>query len=1705
MASNQDLGRMVISVDMDSTEFTRGLAEINRSMKTAKSDAMAQVAHYQAMGDEMGVLRARLNGLNDQYELSAKKQDALKRKYDQAVQMYGAASAQAQKYARQINDVSRDMAGMERKIELTTTAIQEMNEGLQRSETRLGRFEESLERAGKKADQLKDRLGGIAAGAGLAVGAIGGIGVAMGKMASETEKSLTRVENAFDLTKQQADELKDKVKSVWKDGFGEDMNEVSESIVQVKQNMKGLNDVELEDATKKVITLSQTFGADSNEVSRGINGLMTNFGLSFQEAADLVAMGGKKGLNSSNEMFDNLAEYTPLFKSMGYTAEEMFNILIGGLEAGAYNLDYVNDSYKEFGLRIKDGSKTTSDAMSQMSAGTQKLWKDMLAGKASASDVSTAVIKELVAMDDQVAAGQIGVGLFGTKWEDLESSVMYATQNGADYLGDFEGASDKMVKNVEEDFDTRFKKTMREAQDAIMPLAETMLEIAEDVMPVVSKGIKEVSDGIESLVGWYKELTPGGQGVVKTLTGMSLAIPVLLTGITSLAIVFGSVAGSISKIIGLVRTLKGQNVGGLANDLERLGNAGNGGANGSGSGRGRRGRRNNLNNNNNNNSSRSGDNDGGDERETRSSRRNSGGGKAAKVLKTGGKALGVVGAVGALGVGLYQAKTADNKGDKGAAVGESVGSLAGGAAGTALGSAIGTAILPGVGTALGGIVGGAAGAFTGGWVGEKLGRWGFETFGKESIAIKEEYNKMVKDKVFDKGIEVDFKVKGISEETQKSLNAYNTLYTKANEKFKLVSMEQRVINKGTMDTLINDQKKLTNSTIGEINKKEKREIASINKNTVLSKEQKTKAIAAVKESYAKQRETTQSREKQINDIIKKANSEKRALTKSEINKIESLRQKDHKKYLSSTGKTEKEVSAIKKRETEMRKLNNIKEINDVLKKAKKTHTAEVEASTKTYKKKISDAKKARDMKGGISQEEYEKVVANAKKERKDSIKEADQKYNKVQSSANKQKNEVKKAAEEQKKQAVRAAEQEKAESERISNAKATGVEKIWKSIANFPVNAINKVMKLFGMKKQFDLPYPGVGGSTTYKKAGKTNSSGQTQMAAYAKGTYMGKHKGGMALVGEEGYELAYTPKTGMGVVGLGGPETVDLPKGSAVLPHNKSKQLLKQNGASNVLQKYNFPAFAKGTGDDGFFESALTFTKSMWGGLKSVKDSVFDLAAGGTEAIWEKVKGTFDFSQSDTLIPTDNIMSMLKDIAKSPIQSIIDAATSFKEEEESATGTGSFGNWKPYTGDFNKISNKMGVYDYLYDLGKQVVAKFKDKYKGLYMSSGKRSGSANTGGVPSDHVSGLGLDLARGGVRDNSYFEMAKSLANHPYLKFVIGSNMWNTSKGGSKFVNYPYAKSSPHDNHLHISAKSPSAAKKTGANSEAFGVGDYSASGKGAHGVSASGLKFIQSKEGFSPKWYDLGDGMLTIGWGTALSKSQAASKGYKAGGTLPKETLQAMFEGEVGKFASQVKSKLNAKGFKVNQNQFDMLVSYAYNRGMGGFNQLLKNSGSVGAMGNNLVKYWGSNTKFYSGLIKRRKEESSIFKNGYEDGGLITREQLAWVGEGNKPEAIIPLQPAKRSRALRLLQQTAKVLGAEVVSKKGNNNQSVEVSSSGQSTNNDVIAQLVAQNNMLMETLINVVQNKELKIGDKAIFEANKRQLEKENRRTNYQLGY
>lgn len=150
----------------------------------------------------------------------------------------------------------------------------------------------------------------------------------------------------------------------------------------------------------------------------------------------------------------------------------------------------------------------------------------------------------------------------------------------------------------------------------------------------------------------------------------------------------------------------------------------------------------------------------------------------------------------------------------------------------------------------------------------------------------------------------------------------------------------------------------------------------------------------------------------------------------------------------------------------------------------------------------------------------------------------------------------------------------------------------------------------------------------------------------------------------------------------------------------------------------------------------------------------------------------------------------------------------------------------------------------------------------------------------------------------------------------------------------------------------------------------------------ISENGMNFIKKHEGFKTAWYDLKDGGLTVGFGNYITYAEANRRGIKVGQKITAAEANEMLNTKLASFVAGTNTQLKQYGFTVNQNQFDALVSYAYNRGLGnaagtnGLRELLSHSKSVTDISKNFLIYWGTNTMYKKGLLNRRSAEKELF---------------------------------------------------------------------------------------------------------------------------------
>nr|DAE69907.1 MAG TPA: minor tail protein [Caudoviricetes sp.] len=373
------------------------------------------------------------------------------------------------------------------------------------------------------------------------------VGTAAIKFSSDSHDAFQQFAAATGTATDEMGKYKDMINNVYKDNFGESINDVAEAMATVNQNMSYLDDSALQRCTEYAYTLSDTFGYDIAENTRAADTLIKNYGVSAREAFNLITQGAQSGMDYSGEMIDSINEYSVQFKKLGLDAEDMFSIFANGAQNGAFNLDKVGDAVKEFSIRAIDGSDTTKQGFEALGMDAAKMAEKFGAGGDTAKEAFNEVIKGLASMDDPVAQSTAGVNLFGTMWEDLGPQVITSMSTASD-------AIDKSRESVEELVNVKYD-TLSGALGGLWRTiqVDVLQPIGNQLIPYVTKGI----NAIQKFTDKWNKLGPATQKTIVKFAAVAASVgPVLLgfgkvsSGIGTVISNFGKIGGAITKLTG---------------------------------------------------------------------------------------------------------------------------------------------------------------------------------------------------------------------------------------------------------------------------------------------------------------------------------------------------------------------------------------------------------------------------------------------------------------------------------------------------------------------------------------------------------------------------------------------------------------------------------------------------------------------------------------------------------------------------------------------------------------------------------------------------------------------------------------------------------------------------------------------------------------------------------------------------------------------------------------------------------------------------------------------------------------------------------------------------------------------------------------------------------------------------------------------------
>lgn len=497
--------------------------------------------------------------LTQNIEETRKKLDTLKEAEKQVIAQFEkgeVAEDQVRALQREIIKTEGVLGSMKTEVDKTTKVLKDIADGTDTAEKHTKEYKESVEKAKQELTEFKDKASEtfdtLKTGTTVLAGAVTATAGYALKLSTDFDQAFNQLVSQTGATEDEFNDLNSAMENVYKNNFGESMDDVARSMATVYNNT-GLYGEELEKVTKNAIMLRDVFEFDVNESTRSAKMLMDQYGMSAEEAYNFIANGAQNGLDKNGDLLDTINEYAVHFKQLGLDSDDMFNMLVNGAESGTFSVDKLGDAVKEFGVRVKDGSKTTIEGFDAIGLDADEMAKKFGKGGESAKEALLQTTEALFALKDPIAQNTAGVNLFGTMWEDLGVDGVKALMDMSGGAVDSVNALERINNTKYDDIGSAIQGLGRTLQtDVIDPLGEELTPVVEDVIAVVQANgpkIKEILSTIVSKIGEFVGfIVDNSDAILATIAGIATGL--LAWNVASIIM---TVVGAIKSFITVVK------------------------------------------------------------------------------------------------------------------------------------------------------------------------------------------------------------------------------------------------------------------------------------------------------------------------------------------------------------------------------------------------------------------------------------------------------------------------------------------------------------------------------------------------------------------------------------------------------------------------------------------------------------------------------------------------------------------------------------------------------------------------------------------------------------------------------------------------------------------------------------------------------------------------------------------------------------------------------------------------------------------------------------------------------------------------------------------------------------------------------------------------------------------------------------------------
>ena len=517
---------IIVEIGGDTSKLQKAFSKVNSITSSLSKELRGVNSLLKLDPKNVELLEQKQTILNESIDATQDKLNQLKKIKEEADKKMAEGTKISEENYR---NLQREIINTQNKLNGLTDELKQFNaqnSNWTKAGKKVQEYGKTIEEASSKVDELGNKVS--VASAGVIAG-----GTVLANSAMNLEDAVAKYISSTNTATNETEKYRKVLENIHNNNYGEDYNDIANSMSAVTKQLKNLDSSELENITEKAIAFRDLWGEEVSESIRAVKALMDNFNISADEAFNLLAEGKKQGLDFSNELLDNVNEYSVQFKKLGLNAQDMFNIFKVGADNGAFNLDKIGDAVKEFSIRAIDGSNTTIDGFKRIGLNADEMAKKFANGGEEAKQAFIEVISRLGSMDDKVSQSIAGVDLFGTMWEDLGPTVVTSFNKMDNGISQ---SNDSMQKSIDELYDTTKKKIeaeLRRLKGIGADFGEEMLPVLEDLIDMAEGFIDKLegmSDAEKENILKIALLVAGTGPLIKTIRTLGKGLGTVTKG-----------------------------------------------------------------------------------------------------------------------------------------------------------------------------------------------------------------------------------------------------------------------------------------------------------------------------------------------------------------------------------------------------------------------------------------------------------------------------------------------------------------------------------------------------------------------------------------------------------------------------------------------------------------------------------------------------------------------------------------------------------------------------------------------------------------------------------------------------------------------------------------------------------------------------------------------------------------------------------------------------------------------------------------------------------------------------------------------------------------------------------------------------------------------------------------------------------------------